>query len=96
MNKPKHVKITDYKKLEDGSIQIDTKSYFEDLTMDVREYEKNLMSSYYTLKKDVEEALKHVIDDGSPKLVLTIKANSKGGVRIVKRWVEITKNYPRR
>lgn len=89
------MKVTEYSKEKDGTIVIDSKSYYDDLSFHIIENEKVLESSFYTLKKDVEEALKHVINDGSPKIVLTIETK-KGQVKINKRWVEFKKDYPRR
>jgi hypothetical protein len=90
----KHQKITEYTKDGDG-IEINSKSYYEKLALHVREHETQVFSSYFTLKKDVEQALCHFTDDGATKLVLTIE-NKKPGIRITKRWVEFKKDYPRK
>lgn len=91
---PKHQKVTTYKKTEDG-IEIDSKSYYESLAHQVTEIEKQLMSSFFTLKKDVEATLDHVLEDGSPKLVLTIETKN-GNPRITKRYVTTKQTFPRR
>lgn len=91
----KHEKVVDYTKNPDGSTDINSKSYYEKLSLHVRERETQVFSTYYTLKKDVEQALSHFAYDGSPRLILTIE-NKKPGIRITKRWVEFKKDYPRK
>ena len=92
---PKHQKITTYQKQEDGSVKIDQKSYYEQLSHVLVEIEKPMVSSFFTLKKDVDMALDHILKDGSPKLVLTIELKA-GQPRITKRWVTIKENYNKR
>lgn len=92
---PKHQKRTKYTALDDGSVKIESKSYFEKLAHSVEEIEKPMVSSFETLKTDIERALDHFVVDGSPKLVLTIEMK-KGRPKITKRWVTIKQDFPRR
>lgn len=93
---PRHQRITNYKMEEDGTISINSKSYYEQLSQELEEREKFVLTSFNTLKKDVEMALDHMLVDGSSKLVLTIEAPSKNKpMRITKRWVTLKKVYPR-
>lgn len=92
---PKHQKVTTYQKQEDGSIKIEAKSYYEELSHVLEEVEKPMLSSFDTLKKDVEMALDHFTVDGSPKLVLTIELK-KGQPRLTKRYVTIKQTFNKR
>ena len=91
---PKHEKVSVYTPQIDGSVKIDTKSYYDKLSQEVVEVEKHVLTSFHTLKRDVEEALEHVTTDKASQLVLTIKI-SKGEPKLTKRWVTLKKNYPR-
>lgn len=95
METPKHQKETEYTPQEDGSIEIDQKSYYDKLALHIKDVEKPVLTSFFTLKKDVERALDHVIEDGSPRLVLTIKVN-KGKPYLTKQWRTLRKDYPRK
>lgn len=92
---PKHMKVTSTTVEPDGTKNIQSKSYYEKLQLQVDEMEKPLVSSFYTLKKDVELALEHVLKDGSPRLVLTIEPK-KGEIKLTKKWVTLRQDYPRR
>jgi hypothetical protein len=92
---PKHEKHTTYEKQVDGSVKITGKSYFEELSHILEEIEKQTASSFQTLKQDVDLALKHVTEDGSPKLVLTIEIK-KGQPRITKRYVTLRQDFKHR
>lgn len=92
---PKHQKETTYSKQDDGSIKIQTDSYYEQLAHQVVEIEKQLQSSFYTLKKDIDLALNHIIEDGSPKLVLTIEIKH-GEPKITKRWITLKQSFNKR
>lgn len=91
---PKHTKVKTYSKQDDDTVRIDSKSYHEKLSYELVEYEKQQLSSFAKLKQDVEENLKHVINDGSPKLVLTIEMKNQRP-KITKRWVALRKHHPR-
>jgi len=90
---PKHQKVTKYRKTDEG-VEIHTKSYYEQLAHELVEIEKPTETSFYTLKKDVEMALSHVLEEGTPKLTLTIE-NKKGKMRLIKKWVSMKQSYPR-
>lgn len=93
---PKHIKTTEYSKDDDGNTVIESKSYHDQLSHHVVELEKQVKSSFETLKLDVDHALKHFIEDGSPKLVLTLDYARRGQPRIIKRWVTVKENYNKR
>lgn len=93
---PRHEKITSYKRADDGEMVIETKSYYESLSHILEEHEKPMVTSFATLKKDVEMALEHITTDNSPRLVLTIEMGTKTRpMRIVKRWVTLKKDLSR-
>lgn len=92
---PKHQRVVTYQKIEEEAIKITTKSYYEELAHMLEEIEKPMVSSFFTLKKDIELALDHVLKDGSPKLVLTIEIKN-GQPKIIKRYVTIKESYPKR
>lgn len=91
---PKHQKVTTYQKQGDD-IKITTKSYYEELALMLEETEQKRISSFETLKQDVELALEHVLNDGSPKLTLTIDSTNTG-VKLTKRWVTLKENFNKR
>jgi hypothetical protein len=91
---PKHQKVTTYQKQGD-EIKITSKSYYEELAQMLEEIEKPSITSFQTLKQDVEMALEHVLNDGSPKLVLTIEAKGSN-LKLTKRYITLKENYPRR
>lgn len=92
---PKHQKVTTYTKQSDDSIKIEQKSYYEKLAHEAVEIEKPVVTSFFTLKKDVDRALDHITEEGSSQLVLTIKVN-KGKPTLTKRWLTLKKDYPRK
>jgi hypothetical protein len=89
---PKHQKITTYDKQQDGSTNITTKSYYEELSHLLEEVEKPMISTDATLIKDVESMLSHIIVDHSPKLTITI-AKSPKGYKVTKKYVLIKKKF---
>lgn len=93
---PKHIKTTEYSKDDEGNTVIESKSYHDNLSHHVVEFEKQVQTSFETLKLDVDLALKHFTDDGAPKLVLTLDYARRGQPRIVKRWVTVKESYNKR
>jgi hypothetical protein len=91
---PKHQKETTYTKQTDGSIKIESKSYYEQLAQELIEIEKHVPTSFYTLKKDVEGSLSHLTDDKASQLIITIKVIN-GEPRLTKRYVTLKRNYPK-
>ena len=89
----KHQKRTEYINKGD-SIQIKTDSYYEKLAQSVIEIEKKVPTTVMTLKKDIELAMSH-IEDGSPKVVLTIEMK-KDGPHLTKRWIEVKEQFNRK
>jgi hypothetical protein len=94
--KPRHQKVTAYDKLDDGAVKITTKSYYEELTDLMEEIEKNIITDFNTLKRDVDIAVEqHFIKDGSKRLVLTLEL--KGGKpKLVKRWIVVKESFRHR
>ena len=91
----KHEKVTTYRKQPDGSINIVTSSYFEELAHYMEEIEKphtNLTD--HTAKQVTEHALERVISGQSPQVELTIKRDNRGrgGIKIVEKHITIKKS----
>ncbi len=96
LSTPKHQKITKYVPLKEGGIKIVSESYYEELSGLVEEIEKPVLTSFNTLKHDVELAVdKHFIQDKSAKLVLTIELKN-GEPRLKKKWVTLRQNFKHR
>jgi hypothetical protein len=91
---PKHQKVTTYTKQADDSIKIEQKSYYEQLSQELVEVEKHIITTFSTLKNDVEGTLSHLIDDKASQLIITIKVVN-GEPKLTKRWVTLKRNYPR-
>ena len=92
---PKHQKQTEYKKNPDGSIEIEQKSYYEQLSQVIVEIEKPMVTSAFTLEQDIRHALEH-IKEGTPKLTLTIETRNGEPIKITKRYITIKQSYPRK
>ena len=95
MEEPKHEKHVEYRRLDDGAVEITSKSYFERLAHMLVEIEAKKESDFKSLKTDVETMLKHITDDGSPKLVLTIERKD-GKFKLTKRYITIKQDFNRR
>ena len=94
---PKHIKVTNYSKAEDDqTIMIESKTYTENLSHHLVEYEKKLPTTFETLKKDLALASEHFVKDGSPQVVLTLGYAKGGKPQITKRWIALRENYKRR
>lgn len=92
----KHEKVTTYTPLKDGGVKIMSESYYEELSGYVEEIEKPVLTSFNTLKRDVELTVdKHFIQDKSAKLVLTLEMKN-GEPRLKKKWVVLKKNINHR
>lgn len=92
---PKHQKQTEYQKQSDGSVKIESKSYYEKLSQVIVEIEKPMLTSSYSLEQDIKHALEHITKEGSPKLTLTIETKNGEPTRIVKRYITLKEKYPR-
>lgn len=90
----KHAKVTTYSKQDNGDVQIKTESYYEQLAHEVVEVERHILTTFETLKKDVEDSLEQITDRGTTQLVLTIKVQN-GVPKLTKRWIALKKDYPR-
>ena len=92
----KHEKVKRYIPLAEGGVKIVSESYYEELSGMVEEIEKPVLTSFNTLKHDVELAVdKHFIQDKTTKLVITLELKN-GEPRLKKKWTTLKKNYKHR
>lgn len=91
----KHIKIVN-KAQKDGIVEIDTKSYYEDLSFEQTEYEKVIYTSVQSFFKDLMTCADLVTREQSPEVHITIKSKYGEPAIITKRWVQHRKDYPRR
>jgi len=95
MSNHKHEKVTTYRKQTDGSVEITTNSYFEELAHTMKEIEKpytNLTDS--TAQDIVNTALERITSKDSPQVILTIKPDNRGrgGIKIVEKYITVKKS----
>lgn len=90
---PKHCKVTSYQKLEDGSIKITTKSYYEELSHMLEEIEKPYVLTQEVAKKALDKALERITSKSSPKVVLTLTTGADGKVKVVERYTTLKESF---
>jgi hypothetical protein len=89
----KHAKTKTITPQEDGSIMIEDASYYEEQTYYKKEIEKQHLTSRQTIVQDFVETLKHITLDGSPEVVVTIKAKRGEPVKLIERWTETIQKF---
>jgi len=87
--------VTTKTALPDGSIKIESTSYYEKPSSYIEEIEKPMQTSLYTYKEDINHALQH-IEDGAIRLQLTIETKNGKPSRLIKRYTTVKQSYPRR
>lgn len=95
---PRHEKVTDYKKDENGEVVIDSKSYYDDLSHWVQEREKEYPTTSGGVPNDVAKIVKETMVDNKDSLELTItikRPTNNRPMRIVRRVLVFKKNYGR-
>lgn len=90
---PKHAKITDYEKQEDGSVLITTESYYDRRTQLMQEIQKNHLATPKSLEADVNTLIQKLIDGSSPKSDITITRRDNGGFKIIEKYVVLKKTF---
>lgn len=90
---PKHCKATTYEKLEDGSIKITTKSYYEELAHMLEEIEKPYILNDTTAEKAVIRALERITSKSSPKVVITLTTLNDGKIKVIEKYTTIKQSY---
>lgn len=97
MDTPQHEKIVRHIILPDGTVEIVSESYYEQLDTEVVSHRKKLSTSNLTLARDVVSALSHIVQDKSPTLVLTIQTDKYGYPKeITKQWITKKEQHGRR
>lgn len=89
----KYEKVTQYTKQSDGSIKIQTKSYYEELASMIEEIEKPHHNIDDTTAKDIiDKALERITSNNSPKTIITI-TKGKNGYKILERYTVVKESY---
>ena len=92
----KHAKVTRTTSNPDGSTKIEHESYYAQLSHIKVETEKQLHTSNETIIKDFISAMRHITDEGSTELSLTITAKDNKPLKIKKRWTVNKQNFNRK
>ena len=89
----KHAKVTTTTPQPDGSIIIETESYYDKLSHAMKEIERQTLTSRNTVLSDIIHILEHITKDGSPKVTITIISRNKEPVKIIERWTEYKQDF---
>ncbi len=89
----KHAKVKTTIPQPDGSMKIDTKSYYKELNSIKEEIQQNILTDKTTFLSDLMKCVNVISDHESRELTLTIETDDKyQPIRIIKTWT-VKKEY---
>ena len=89
----KHAKVTTTTPQPDGSIIIESESYYDKLAHAVKEIERQSLTSRGTVLSDIIHILEHITKDNSPKVTITIMSKNNEPIKIIERWTEYKQDF---
>lgn len=89
----KHAKVKTTTPQPDGTLLIETKSYYEELNSIQEEIQQSIRTTKATFVTDLMHCVSLISDGTSRKITITIEANDRNEpTRIVKTWT-VRKEY---
>lgn len=83
----KHARVTTYTPQDDGTIEIKTEGYFENLNSVKQEVRQNLNTTKETLMQDVIKCMEVFTQTDTPELTLTLVKHRGEPRRIIKTYL---------
>jgi hypothetical protein len=81
-----HAQVSTTTQQPDGSLKIETNSYYEKLARSEVEIEKNVILPFQSLLKELIEVTA-LLSEGSGRISITIKPTPSGYFKVNKRWL---------
>lgn len=95
MSDHQHERVTTRIMQADGSTQIETKSYYEQLAYNLIEIEKHIPCSKQTILKEIINCLELMTRDHSHEINIRIKGKNGEPFELTKRWVTVKESFNR-
>jgi hypothetical protein len=92
----KHEKVVVSVPQEDGTTKRTIESYYDRLAQRKVEIEKTVPTSKRTILKDIIDCLELITRDGSPELIIHIKAKHGEPTQLTKQWTQSKESFGRR